>query len=214
MSQQQRKPLTQNVTISQILRAYGKQFRQITGRYSDGHNGRCTMGVVLSYFGWDGKLDYISTSLQTALPTLSNADLRDDFSIIELNDSGMTFDEIADSLDRISNSRFDDLDHSYGLGETLYNHIIALVSALILLLLCETMAAVAQQSPLNDRIDQNNSELTSLKLANVKSKPDDKHIIVTWLKSNETETDDNTSVLNVSRQDFWKMFDQLFRYTR
>lgn len=63
------------------------------------------MGVVLSYFGWDGKLDYISTSLQTALPTLSNADLRDDFSIIELNDSGMTFDEIADSLDRISNSR-------------------------------------------------------------------------------------------------------------
>ena len=137
------------------------------------------MGVVLSYFGWDGKLDYISTSLQTALPTLSNADLRDDFSIIELNDSGMTFDEIADSLDRISNSRFDDLDHSYGLGETLYNHIIALVSALILLLLCETMAAVAQQSPLNDRIDQNNSELTSLKLANVKSEPDDKHIIVT-----------------------------------
>ena len=96
----------------------------------------------------------------------------------------------------------------------MYNHIIALVSALILLLLCETMAAVAQQSPLNDRIDQNNSELTSLKLANVKSEPDDKHIIVTWLKSNETETDDNTSVLNVSRQDFWKMFDQLFRYTR
>src|ERR671918_2377624 len=85
MSQQQRKPLTQNVTISQILRAYGKQFRQITGRYSDGHNGRCAMGVVLSYFGWDGKLDYISKSLQAALPTLSNPDLRDDFSIIELN---------------------------------------------------------------------------------------------------------------------------------
>ena len=105
MSQQQQ-VLKQELTVPQILRTCGKQFRQITERYSDGHNGRCAMGVVLSYFGWDGKLDSdITTSLQAALPTLSNAGLRDDFYIIELNDSGMTFDEIADSLDRISNSR-------------------------------------------------------------------------------------------------------------
>jgi 3'-phosphoadenosine 5'-phosphosulfate sulfotransferase (PAPS reductase)/FAD synthetase len=79
-----------------------KQGGQITERYSDGRNGRCAMGVIMSYFGWDGVHDSdITTSLQAALPTLSNGGLRDDFSIIELNDSGMTFDEIADYLDRI-----------------------------------------------------------------------------------------------------------------
>jgi hypothetical protein len=93
--------LTQELTVSHILRTYGKQFRQITELYSDGRNGRCAMGVVLSYFGWDGRLDSdITTSLQAALPTLANASLGEDFFIIELNDSGMTFDEIADYLDR------------------------------------------------------------------------------------------------------------------
>ncbi|MGH9976994.1 MAG: hypothetical protein ACRD8Z_14335 [Nitrososphaeraceae archaeon] len=102
MRQQQQQLLIQDLTVSQILRTYGKQFKQITERYSNGRNGRCAVGVVLSYFGWDGKLDSdITTSLQAALPTLSNAGLRDDFSIIELNDSGMTFDEIANYLDRI-----------------------------------------------------------------------------------------------------------------
>jgi hypothetical protein len=45
MSQQQQL-LKQELTISEILRTYGKQFRQITERYSDGHNGRCAMGVI------------------------------------------------------------------------------------------------------------------------------------------------------------------------
>jgi hypothetical protein len=99
MSQQQQL-LTQDVTVSQILRTYGKQFRQITKQYSDGHNGRCAIGVVMSYFGWDGKHDSdITASIQAALPTLANASLRDDFFIIELNDSGMTFNEIAEYLD-------------------------------------------------------------------------------------------------------------------
>jgi len=103
MSQQQL--LIQDLTVSQILRTYGKQFRQITERYSDGRNGRCAMGVILYYFGWDGELDSdITTSLQAALPILSSAGLRDDSFIIKLNDSGMTFDEIADYLDKIDNS--------------------------------------------------------------------------------------------------------------
>jgi hypothetical protein len=96
----------------------------------------------------------------------------------------------------------------------LNNHIIALVSTLILLPLCENIAAVAQQGPpLNDRINQNDSETTSLNLTKVRSEQDNKHSPIVWLKSNETEADDdNTLVLNVTRQDFWKMFDQLFRY--
>ena len=98
---QQQQLLTQNLTVSQILRTYGKQFKQIKEQYSDGHSGRCAIGVIMSYFGWDGKLSSdITTSLQAALPTLTNAGLRDDFFIIELNDSGMTFDEIAGYLDR------------------------------------------------------------------------------------------------------------------
>jgi hypothetical protein len=48
--------LKHELAISQILRTYGKQFRQIRLQYSDGHNGRCAIGVLMSYFGWDGSL--------------------------------------------------------------------------------------------------------------------------------------------------------------
>ena len=94
--------LKQEMTISQILRTYGKQFRQITERYSDGHTGRCALGVIWSYFGWDGRPDSDMTmSIKAALPTLAKTGLGDDFSIIELNDTGWSFDEIADYIDRI-----------------------------------------------------------------------------------------------------------------
>ena len=49
MAQQQ--SLMRVLTVSQILRVYGKHFTQITERYSDGHNGRCAIGVLMSYFG-------------------------------------------------------------------------------------------------------------------------------------------------------------------
>ena len=49
--------LRQELTVSQILRIYGKQFRQITERYSDGRNGRCAIGMIMSYHGWNGKDD-------------------------------------------------------------------------------------------------------------------------------------------------------------
>jgi hypothetical protein len=104
--QQQQQLLAHELTISQILRTYGKQYTQIREQYTDGINGRCAMGVILSYFGWDGDHNSDFTmSVQAALPTLAKTGLHDDFFIIDLNDSGMTFDEIADYLDRISNSR-------------------------------------------------------------------------------------------------------------
>jgi hypothetical protein len=104
---QQQQLLKQELTISEILRTYGKQFMQITERYSDGYNGRCAMGVIWSYFGWDGRPDSDMTmSVKAALPTLAKTGLRDDFSIIELNDTGMSFDEIADYIDRIGNNRY------------------------------------------------------------------------------------------------------------
>ena len=106
IQQQQQQPqqqqLTQNLTVPQILRTYGKQFRQITKRYSDRHDGRCALGVIMSYHGWNGKDDSnASSKLLGALITLRQAGI-DKNLLIELNDSGFSFDEIANYFDRVN----------------------------------------------------------------------------------------------------------------
>jgi hypothetical protein len=68
----------QEASISQIIRTYGKYFKQIRQQYTDGLGGRCVMSLIMSYYGWDCKC-------------ITNA---------ELNDSGATFEDIADYLDR------------------------------------------------------------------------------------------------------------------
>ena len=84
----------------QILRTYGKQFSQIIERYSDGRNGRCALGVIMSYYGWNGKDDSQAASkLLGTLIALRYAGI-DRNLLIEMNDSSFTFDEIADYLDR------------------------------------------------------------------------------------------------------------------
>src|SRR5262245_2466456 len=91
--------LSQELTVSQILRTYGKQFTQITERYSDGNNGRCAMGVIMSYFGWNGKDDIrASRKLLSAFIAITQTGVSKDL-VVQLNDSGMSFDEIADYLD-------------------------------------------------------------------------------------------------------------------
>ncbi len=91
--------LRQELTVSQILRTYGKQFTQITERYSDGNNGRCAIGIIMSYFGWNGKDDIrASRKLLSAFIALTHAGVSKDL-VVQLNDSGMSFDEIADYLD-------------------------------------------------------------------------------------------------------------------
>lgn len=107
MSQQQLL-LRQELTVSQILRIYGKQFTQITERYSDGHNGRCAIGVIMSYYGWNGKDDSrASGKLLGALVVLGYAGIDKDL-LIDLNDSGFTFDEIADYLDKVREGCFNE----------------------------------------------------------------------------------------------------------
>ena len=99
MSRQQQL-LRQELTVSEILRTYGKQFTQITERYSDGNNGRCVMGVIMSYFGWNGKDDIrASRKLLSAFIALTQAGVSKDL-VVQLNDSGMSFDEIADFFDK------------------------------------------------------------------------------------------------------------------
>jgi hypothetical protein len=89
----------QESSISQILRTYGKQFTQIRKQYTDGLGGRCVMGVIMSYYGWDGKcITNAERKLYAALVALRQAGISKEL-LIELNDSGATFDEIADYLD-------------------------------------------------------------------------------------------------------------------
>ncbi len=93
MSQQQL--FNQELTISQILRIFGKQFTQTQMQYSDG----CAIGVIMTYFGWDDKDDIrASRKLLSALIVLTNAGVSNDL-VVQLNDSGMSFDEIADYID-------------------------------------------------------------------------------------------------------------------
>jgi hypothetical protein len=91
----------QEFSIPQILRTYGKQFTQIRERYSDGDNGRCAVGVIMSYYGWGGSDNFnVVMGLFGALDELKYAGIDEDL-LINLNDSGYTFDEIADYIDTI-----------------------------------------------------------------------------------------------------------------
>ena len=87
-------------SISQIIRTYGKHFNQIRKRYTDGLGGRCVMGLIMSYYGWDGKcITNAERKLYAALVALQRAGINKEL-LIELNDSGATFDDIADYLDK------------------------------------------------------------------------------------------------------------------
>ena len=99
--QQQQQLLKQDMTVSQILRTYGKQFRQIQNLYSDGVNGRCALGVIMSYYGWDGRDDSDAAELLLAASIQMKHVVVDEGLLIDLNDSGYTFEEIADYLDRV-----------------------------------------------------------------------------------------------------------------
>ena len=90
----------QEASISQIIRTYGKHFNQIRKRYTDGLGGRCVMGLIMSYYGWDGKcITNAERKLYAALVALRRAGITEEL-LIELNDSGATFDDIADYLDK------------------------------------------------------------------------------------------------------------------
>jgi hypothetical protein len=103
MSQQQQ-ILKQELTVSQILSTYGKQFTQIQKSYSDGYNGRCAVGVIMSYYGWSDKADPdASRRLKAAFAELEREGISKDqmINLIKLNDSNMMFDEIANYLDGV-----------------------------------------------------------------------------------------------------------------
>jgi hypothetical protein len=101
MSQQQLL-IKQDQTVPQILREYGKRFTQVQGRYSNGLNGRCALGVIMSYYGWNGKDDSQAASKLLGTLTALRCAGVDKNLLIEMNDSGYSFNEIANYLDRIN----------------------------------------------------------------------------------------------------------------
>ena len=91
----------QEASISQIIRTYGKYFKQIRKQYTDGLGGRCVMGLIMSYYGWDCKC--ITNAERKVICCINQHYERAGMSkelLIELNDSGATFEDIADYLDR------------------------------------------------------------------------------------------------------------------
>ena len=90
----------QEASISQIIRTYGKYYKQIRKKYTDRQAGRCVMGVIMSYYGWDGKcITNAERRLYAAQVALRRAGISKEL-LIELNDSGASFDDIADYLDK------------------------------------------------------------------------------------------------------------------
>ena len=95
----------QQLTVSEILRIYGKKFKQVRKRYSDGHNGRCAIGVLMSYNGWNGKDDYKARKkLMETLNELKQAGISKNL-VLQLNDAGRPFDKIANYIDTVDNNR-------------------------------------------------------------------------------------------------------------
>jgi len=94
--------LKKELSVSQILRIDGKQFRQVKKRFSIGHDGRCAIDVIMSCHGWDGKDDSDAPKrLSIALLALQNARVSEKL-IIQLNVFRATFDKIANYLDKSS----------------------------------------------------------------------------------------------------------------
>jgi hypothetical protein len=54
MSQLQLQQQQHQLSIPEILQVYGRQFKQIKRRLSDEQDGICAIGLILSYYGWDG----------------------------------------------------------------------------------------------------------------------------------------------------------------
>jgi hypothetical protein len=60
----------------------------------------------MSYYGWNGKDDSLAASkLLGTLIALKYAGINKD-SLIDMNDSGMSFDEIADYLDKFGSNKY------------------------------------------------------------------------------------------------------------
>ncbi|MGH9986968.1 MAG: hypothetical protein ACRD8W_23740 [Nitrososphaeraceae archaeon] len=84
--------------------------------------------------------------------------------------------------------------------------ILTVIIAMIGFMISETMLVTAEESQLNNNISQSNS--IALNSTNIELDKENKNIVVTWLKTNETKTD-NTPIISVSDQDFWKIFGPL-----
>jgi hypothetical protein len=81
--------------VIEIIRQEKDKYRFIKSKYSDGKNGRCTLGLLHSSMGWDGKDLSTRHSLRHLI---NNFEIHDITTIVEINDQCNSFDEVMDKL--------------------------------------------------------------------------------------------------------------------
>ena len=90
--------IQKDLTIAQVLRICKTKYRQIRRNYTDNLDGRCAVGAVMNYMTGDDQFIFhygIGSYIKDHFAI-------DEHEIIRLNDSGKTFDEIADWLENRS----------------------------------------------------------------------------------------------------------------
>ena len=81
-----------------VIRILGQEkdkYKFIKSKYSDGKNGRCTLGLLHSSMGWDGNDLSTRRSLRHLI---NNFEIRDIANIAQINDECNSFDEVMEKL--------------------------------------------------------------------------------------------------------------------
>ena len=84
--------------VIRIIRQEKDKYKFIKSKYSDGKNGRCTLGLLHSSMGWDGKDLSTRCSLRHLI---NNFEIRDIANIAEVNDECNSFDEVMGKLSNV-----------------------------------------------------------------------------------------------------------------
>jgi hypothetical protein len=84
--------------VIQIIRQEKDKYKFIKSKYSDGKNGRCTLGLLHSSMGWDGKDLSTRHSLRRLI---NNFGIHDITTIVEINDQCNSFEEVMEKLSNV-----------------------------------------------------------------------------------------------------------------
>ena len=90
---------TKYENVIRIIRQEKDKYKFIKSKYSDSKNGRCTLGLLHSSMGWDGK--DLSTRARSLRHLINNFEIRDIANIAEVNDQCNSFDEVMEKLSNL-----------------------------------------------------------------------------------------------------------------
>src|SRR5215467_2129814 len=86
--------------VINILKEQVSKFQFGKDEYSDNGNQRCTLGLILSHFGWDGN-GCCTKNFQQADEKLEEiVSINDQWYIAAINDESQSYDEVVERLGR------------------------------------------------------------------------------------------------------------------